>query len=273
MKRPIMIAVVLTGLSLRGFAGTETAPAADSKDMKQVASQIAPSDAGPYIAAFGGANFDTWFGDNRQTVTRLDGVTVNSNADINSGWGGAGGIKVGYNFQSYDTGWDNLRLQPAVEAEGMYIGGTGKTADAFVTPSTVKFSSNSADFFVNGILRFKNGSIFTPYIGTGVGLQYITTHGDYEDAIVIPRNGFNLPVGTQVHATGLDTSDLDFAAQALIGVSVPITSHITLFTEYKYVDALGTDGKSTNFLNGLTYRFKPDQVQQNLITAGITYNF
>jgi hypothetical protein len=35
--------------------------------------------------------------------------------------------------------------------------------------------------------------------------------------------------------------------------------------------ALGTDGKA-DFLKG-TYRFKPDQVAQNLITAGITYSF
>jgi opacity protein-like surface antigen len=273
MKRWMMIAAAVAGLSLRSFAGTETAPVADSKDMKQVVSQVAPSDAGVYIAAFGGASFDTWYGDNRQTLSGALGSTLTSTTEIKSGWGGVGGIKIGYNFQSYDTGWDGLRLQPAVEAEGMYIGGSGSTANSFITPSTTKFSSNSGDFFLNGLVRFKNGSIFTPYIGLGVGLQYVTTHGDFEDAIFQPVNNLGLPVGSHVHATGLDTSDLDFAAQGLIGVSVPITSHITLFTEYKYVDALGTDGKSTDFLKSETYRFKPDQLQQNLITAGITYNF
>jgi opacity protein-like surface antigen len=271
MKNIPICAALIAAFTVPVFAGTEMAPS--GKDMKEVAPQIAPSDAGFYVGAFGGANFDTWYGNNKQTVSGPGGSTITSTSEFDGGWGGVGGIKIGYNFQSSDTGWDGLRLQPAVEVEGMYIGGSGHATDAFVAPSTTKFTSNSGDFFVNGILRFKNGSIFTPYIGTGVGLQYITTHGDFEDAIVQPINNLGLPVGTHVHATGLDTSDLDFAAQALIGVSVPLTSHITLFTEYKYVDALGTDGKSTNFLSRDTYRFKPDQVQQNLITAGITYNF
>ena len=269
MKSIQIYAALMVAFTTSVFAGTEMAPS--GKDMKQVTASIAPSDAGFYIGAFGGANFDTWYGNNKQTVSLPGGSTVTSTAELRSGWGGVGGIKIGYNFQSSDTGWDNLRLQPAVEVEGLYIGGSGRSTNSFVTPSATKFSSTSGDFFVNGILRFKNGSIFTPYIGTGVGLQYITTHGDYQDAIAL-NNALNLPVGSHVHATGLDTSDLDFAAQALIGVSVSLTSHITLFTEYKYIDALGTDGKAT-FLGNDTYRFKPDQIQQNLITAGITYNF
>ena len=269
MRTVTICAALAVAFTAPVFAGTEMAPS--GKDMKQMAPQIEPSDAGFYVGAFGGANFATWYGDNRQTVTLPGGGTVASANNINGGWGGVGGIKIGYNFQSSDTGWDNLRLQPAVEVEGLYIGGSGKANDVFVTPSTSKFSSASGDFFVNGILRFKNGSIFTPYIGTGVGLQYITTHGDYHDAVQL-NNALGLPPGTNVHATGLNTSDLDFAAQALIGMSVPITSHITLFTEYKFIDAIGTDGKS-DFLGRDTYRFKPDQIQQNLITAGITYNF
>jgi opacity protein-like surface antigen len=167
-----------------------------------------------------------------------------------------GGIKAGYNFQSWSPGLFGLRLQPAVEAEAMYIGDS-ESANFF--GGSEKISTNSADFFLNGILRFKNSSIVTPYLGVGAGLQYITTHGDLS--------------APGAHLTGLDTSDLDFAGQALAGFDVQIAPHLSLFSEYKFIDALGTDGKSSNLPGGATYRFKPDQLQQNLVTAGVKYSF
>jgi len=270
MKRILSCTALFAALTLPSLAGTEMAPAPDSKDMKMTA-EVRPSDAGIYVAVYGGANFDTFYGNNRQTVDTPTTV-ASSNNDMNAGWGGVGGIKVGYAFDSIDAGMGSLRLQPAVEAEALYIG-TDRThvTDAFVTPSDTRFSSNSGDFFINGILRFKNSSIVTPYIGLGVGLQYITTHGEYTDAIALP-NALGLPPGTHVHATGLDTSDLDFAGQGLFGLDIQICPHLSLFSEYKFIDAIGTDGKS-NFLNGDTYRFKPDQIQQNLITVGVKYSF
>ena len=60
----------------------------------------------------------------------------------------------------------------------------------------------------------------------------------------------------------------------LLGFDVAVCRHISIFTEYKFIDALGTDGKSTSVPSpGGTYRFKPDQVEQNLITAGVKYSF
>ncbi len=277
MNRTLILTIISTGLSLPAFAGTETAPTPDSKERKDVKQMVyvETSDAGFYVLAEGGVNFDTWYGDRLQTVdVPVPGGgthTISSKVPINDGWGGVGGVKVGYNFESFDTG-TALRLQPAVELEGLYIGSDATASDAFNTPSSEKFSTNSAGVFLNGILRFKNPSIVTPYLGLGVGLEYFTTHGDYQDAVAL-FNNFNLPAGTHVHATGMDTSDLDFAGQALIGFDVKVTSHISLFTEYKFIDAIGNDGKNAQFLNGDTYRFKPDQIQQNLVTAGITYAF
>ena len=63
------------------------------------------------------------------------------------------------------------------------------------------------------------------------------------------------------------------AAQGLFGIDVAITDHISLFTEYKFIEAIGTDAKNANVGAGSTYRFKPDQIQQNLITAGVKYTF
>jgi outer membrane protein W len=262
MKRIVLSAVLLSTLALPALAGTDMA---SGKDMKQVSSsQVSPSDAGFYIAAYGGADFDTWYGDKKQTVS-AGGTTLTTKNEINDNWGAVGGIKAGYNFNSFAVGnmW-GLRLQPAVEAEALYIGDNNNSATGlFGAPLNEKFSTNSGDFFLNGILRFKNESIVTPYIGAGVGLQYITTTGQ----LSVPSGG---PGGV---VNNLNTSDVDFAGQALFGLDVSVCQHISVFTEYKFIDAIGTDGKSTNFPGGITYRFKPDQVEQNLITAGVKYTF
>lgn len=268
MKRTIYTTALLAALTIPSFAGPDdTAPMAnhDGKDMKDM-KQMAPaseSDAGFYVAAYGGAQFYTDYGDNRQTVS-AGGATASSHEKIHSDWGGVGGIKAGYNFQSFPlTNFMDMRLQPAVEAEALYIGlDDSHSTGEFAPGLNSRFSSNSGDFFLNGILRFKNSSKVTPYIGIGAGLQYITTHGEISGG---------LP-GTP-SATGLDTSDLDVAGQALLGFDVAVCKHFSIFTEYKFIDAIGTDGKSTNIGGGATYRLKPDQIQQNLITAGVKYSF
>jgi len=287
MKRTLFSAALTVALILPAFADTApaptdtapapaapaptdttpapAAPAPDSKDMKdmkdvkQIAPTVQQSDAGFYIAAFGGVNFDTWYGNDRQTITTRTGSTTTSESDINSQWGGVGGVKIGYNFESTQAGF--LLLQPAVELEGMYVGmDASSSANVFAPGNSERFSTNSADTFINGILRFKTGSIVTPYIGLGVGGQYLTTHGQIAPAAGGP-------------VTGLDTSDWDFAAQGLFGIDVAITDHISLFSEYKFIEAIGTDAKNANVGAGATYRFKPDQIQQNLITAGVKYTF
>ena len=266
MKRTFFTTALLAALTVPALAGTDTAPMAsnDSKDMKDMKQTTAmeQSDAGFYVAGYGGAQFDTAFGDNRQTASAPGAGTTTTNGDIHSRWGGVGGIKAGYNFQSFPVGtFMGLRLQPAVEAEAIYIGLDGSQAPHSFAPGfNSNFSSNSGDFFLNGILRFKNNSIVTPYVGIGAGLQYYTTHG-------------NLEGGGAAPVTGLDTSDLDFAAQGLFGLDVQICKHISIFSEYKFIDAIGNDGKSGNVGGGATYRFKPDQIQQNLITAGVKYTF
>jgi opacity protein-like surface antigen len=269
MKRILLSTTLLAALIVPSFAGTDTAPMQTdskdmkgSKDMKQMSTE--QSDAGFYVAGYGGAQFDTAYGDNRQTLSVGGFGNDSTNSDIHSRWGGVGGIKAGYNFQSFPVGnFMGLRLQPAVEAEGMYIGmDDSHAAGSFGPGVNTRFSSNAGDFFLNGILRFKNNSIVTPYVGVGAGLEYYTTHTtlDFDGGSV----------------TGLDTSDLDFAAQGLFGLDVQICKHISLFSEYKFVDAIGNDGKNSSFPAGpfnATYRFKPDQIQQNLITAGVKYTF
>jgi opacity protein-like surface antigen len=232
----------------------------DMKDMKQMSQPVA-SDAGFYVGAYGGVNFSTDYGD-RRTVLSAGGANANVTPDaVHSGVGGVGGIKGGYKFESFSV-CEGLRLQPAVEAEALYIGMTSKAnSNGAYSDST---SYNNAAGFVNGIIRFKieDGFMahFVPYVGIGVGAEYVTAHT-------------NLTVGG-VQAGNAGDSDLDFAAQALAGIDYNIDQHWTLFSEYKFVDALGTDLKSPSVTaGGADYRFKPDQLAQQLATVGVKYNF
>jgi opacity protein-like surface antigen len=236
----------------------------DPKDMKMV---VAPRPEEPhyYVAAYGGAQFSTSYGDNRQAINpdpAFGGGNNVTHTPIHSNWGGVGGIKFGYMFDAQPLlDWEALQWQPVIETDALYIGDNSH-ATSFAGPgSQEKISTNSGDFFVNGICRFPNASLVTPYFGAGAGLQYVTTHQKFWGP------------GNTNFATGVDTSDLDFAAEALAGFDFRLCAHLSLFTEYKFIDALGTDGKSTNLPSGNTYRFQPDQIQQHLITAGVKCDF
>ncbi|HEX4139062.1 MAG TPA: outer membrane beta-barrel protein [Candidatus Methylacidiphilales bacterium] len=263
MKTSIIVGlVVFTGICSSVRADDNASP--DPKDMKGMnqVSTNPPSDAGLYVGAYGGAQFSTYYGDEKQTSSNgFFGGKDSTNATIHSFWGGVGGVKVGYKFASQPLcAWEGLRFQPAVEAEGLYIGDDSHASDLAGGGSSEHFTSNSGDFFVNGIARFKNNTPVTPYFGVGVGLQYFSFH----NTISAPSAG--------VTATGLTGDDVDFAAQALAGFDYDIAPHFTLFTEYKFIDALGTDATSSSGPTG-AYALKPDQIQQHLITAGLKYNF
>ena len=268
MKTFIIVGLfVFTSMSSCLRADDNAAP--DPKDMKgmtRLSAPPSPSDAGPYVGAYGGAQWSTYYGDSHQTSTvPLFGGSGSTNAPIHSFWGAVGGGKVGYRFASQPLcDFMGLRYQLAVEGEGLYIGDDSHATGLAGPGSYEHFTSDSIDGFVNGIIRFKNNSPVTPYFGLGVGLQYFSIHG----TLWSPSGGFV--------ATGLTGDDIDFAAQVLAGFDYDICPHLTLFGEYKFIDALGTDANTTNVPGVLgtgTYSFKPDQIQQNLITAGIKYNF
>jgi opacity protein-like surface antigen len=258
----LTLAALLALVTLTVHAGT------DSKDMKSMTQASQPgSDAGFYVAAYGGVNFSTDYGNKRTVLSTAGGSNINVTPDaIHSDVGGVGGIKGGYNFESFGVA-EGLRLQPAVEVEGLYIGMRSK--DTFGTPGGASFndttSYNNAAGLVNGIIRFKIAdgclSHFVPYIGVGAGVEYVTSHTD-------------LSSNTGIHPGNAGDQDIDFAAQALAGVDYNLNQHWTLFTEYKFVDALGTDLKSSSVTRGGSdYRFKPDQLAQQLATVGVKYNF
>ena len=230
----------------------------DSKDMKQTAqTNLADSDAGFYVAAYGGANFSTDYGDRHASLNGSGSTPDNVHSEV----GAVGGIKGGYNFNSFAVS-SGLRLQPAVEVEGLYIGMGSK----YTSPSpgyNDSTSWNNAAGFVNGIIRFKltDAGFFsklTPYLGVGVGAEYLSAHTD-----------LNLAGGG--HPGDVGNDDVDFAVQGLAGLDYAICNHISLFTEYKFIDALGAGFNSATSAG--QYRFAPNQIQQNLATVGVKSSF
>lgn len=261
MKIPtIAVTLLATAIPFAAFAGEDSK---DSKDLKEIQPITnVTSDAGFYVGVYGGVNYSTNYG-NRRSVYSGGGANADVTPDRNhSDIGGVGGIKFGYKFNSVPV-CDKLSLQPAIEAEALYIGNTDTIHGA--TPIlgggyVKKDSYNSAGGFVNSVLYFKNPSKFTPYLGVGIGVEYITSHGDIS-------TGFG-------KVTGINSDSVDPAVQGLAGVNYDINSHWTLFTEYKFIDAFATNLKTSDVAgSGIDYRFKPDQVAQQIATVGLKYNF
>jgi opacity protein-like surface antigen len=258
-------AFLLAALTLTARAGT------DSKDMKDFKG-MAPAmvtDAGPYVAVYGGADFSNSYGDKKTVVSNPGGGSAFvSPGHVHSGPGGVGGLKVGYNFTSFPIG-SSLRIQPAVEAEALYLGANAHAnLGGEFTGLRENTSYNNGAFFVNGIFRLKSSSPFTPYIGAGIGAEYLTTH-----------TGLNVGSSSDAIFTGMGGTSLDFAAQALGGFDISLSRHWSIFTEYKFIDAVGTDLKSPDIRNasggnsGLDYYSKGDQIAQQVATAGLKYSF
>jgi opacity protein-like surface antigen len=250
-------------LALVTTLGVRAGSTNDMKDMKQVSPAMNPSDAGFYVAAEGGVNFSTNYGDRATTINGPGGGDVTPD-NTHSSVGAVGGIKAGYNFQSFPV-CSSFRLQPAVEVEGLYIGMDSKTQGGGGAGAYHDSTSwNNAAGFVNGILRFKLNdqgfwSKVVPYVGIGVGAEYLTSHTD-------------LNFASGAHPGNVGDEDVAFAVQGLVGVDYNLTSHWALFTEYKFIDALGANLES-NIGGGNQYNFHPDQVAQNLATVGVKYNF
>lgn len=262
---------LLAALSVSAYAGTE------AKDMKEIAPapQCAPADDGFYVGVYGGANFSQDYGNGHSEYSfpGIGGVAVVSHSTNSDRLGGVGGIKAGYKFQSTDIG-DGFALQPAVELDALYLGtsahlhSTGNSA-AFGASSTLSTSDlDSGAFFVNGILNLKTPSIVTPYIGAGIG-------GEYLSASNVKLNNTILGgVPTPTVSSSYSDDTFAFAVEAIAGVNINIASHWDLFTEYKFVAAIDPSFTYNNvYVAGDSLKFNPDFIGQHLITAGIKYNF
>lgn len=244
--------------------------AGDSKDMKEIRMTPVLEEASHfYVAVEGGADFTNVSGTDGYQIGNTgptsffssgifkgDGNTVNT-------VGGVGGLKVGYDFDPYNV-CEGLSLQPAVEVEGLYIGGTGTNKFSYSSPEIISVKSNyeNAAVLLNGIVRFKIDSPLTPYVGFGVG-------GEYFNATDISlQDNFGVHYGT------FNYGSWALAGQGLVGLDYELAKHWSLFTEYKFIIMDSPRTQVHNFGNtGANYTYRPDYVGQNIGVIGVKYSF
>jgi lipid A oxidase len=87
----------------------------------------------------------------------------------------------------------------------------------------LEFTDGFTLLTVNGMYRFEPMDRFRPYVGAGLGINI--PHVEVTGAGGGPASG--LPTTFEYTYGGL-------AAQALAGVDIKLTKHISLFTEYKF---------------------------------------
>lgn len=202
------------------------------------------SGRGLYLAAQGGVNL-------YQSTDSLNstGLNVSSKSEV----GGFGGLKLGYVF---GTALDTIR--PAVELDGFY-NGFSQTANSDVREDGVsghvdaKASANSGALLANGLVRFALGST-QPYFGLGVG--------SWVEQETVTLNDFTLHSGGEsFRFKGARSTDngSGFAWQAVAGVDYYVTSEISVFTEYKFLNYV-------NLGDGIGD-------QQHLLGAGVRFHF
>jgi opacity protein-like surface antigen len=284
-------AAIFAALTVSAYADT------DAKDMKEIkaTSKTCASDAGFYVSVFGGANFAQDYGNNRAEVSDpsiLPNVSLDLRGTNHDDLGGVGGLKLGYNFESWDIGGD-FRIQPAVELEGFYQGTTVNvdyaTSINFGGPNGGGVAGNAkgnlhgdldtAAFFANGIFRLKTGTIVTPYIGAGIGGEYLSLSNVTAGGSVSGSYGtMGGPSGSgSVGASSNLPSEDDvvFAAQALAGVDIEIAKHWDIFTEYKYTVGFNPDFNFGEVVpgTGISAKFDPSTISQQSVNVGVKYNF
>ena len=263
---------LLVAASVSAVAGPDTSSTPDAKDMKGMQTmQTMESDAGMYVGIDGGADVAQHNGNNR---TDFRGVSPgNAGTDFQyrgsneNNIGPIGGLKVGYNFESMALGGD-FRLQPAVEVEGYYLGTRLADMNSFGPGDrfSVNGNINSAVLMLNSLVRLKTGTIFTPYIGAGAGVEFQTLTGPS-----FSEQDF----GTD--KLQHNSNDFAPAVQGIAGFDIELAKHWTLFTEYKFVVAIDPQFNTgdISFGGGNTYnlKYQPTYMADHVVSTGLKYSF
>lgn len=154
-------------------------------------------------------------------------------SDNNFGLGLALGMDLGY---YYDLPV-RLELEYAYRSKAKF--GEGPSAvysDGLTYTASHNFEVKAHSVMVNAFYDFNNQSVFTPYIGGGLGLAYLST--DYHSRI---SNGLSGAINTS-------NNDWNFAWNVGGGVTYHFSDSMALDLGYRYVD-LGSAGSGSSSVN------------------------
>lgn len=119
------------------------------------------------------------------------------------------GKELGNGFRAEgELGYKQIGMDHGIVYSG---GGTG------ITSGAASGNANALSMMANGYYDFTTSSPIKPYIGAGVGLARVELS--------------SVGVGA---GSAVNDSDVDFAYQAMGGISYQLTPRGTLFTEYRY---------------------------------------
>jgi opacity protein-like surface antigen len=211
-----------------------------------------PQGRGAYVSIFGGVgSFNT------NNVTQVGtalipdnlggplGVSAGGTGDTKAF--GLGGLSIGYEGEGWWLGDGDWALLPAVEIEGMYLGGTQSATVSAVNRLNghvfeTTFPMNNGAFLANAVFSLQTPCPrLKPYLGAGLGTAIITVSGADSLQVVPPEPGIN---HFNSHPDG---SCWAFAAQTKLGVRFHLTDNLYVFTEYRFLYV-----SSTNFTFGST---------------------
>jgi opacity protein-like surface antigen len=136
-----------------------------------------------------------------------------------------GGVGVGYIWAPYFRTDLTVDIHSIMNTE---ISGT--TADLSVTDKT-KFMSTI--LLANAYYDIRTGTPWTPYLGGGVGfaVNQLTRNLDFTDTTT-PANSIS---------AGNRTTDVQFAAAAMVGVSYDFSSFFAIDVNYRYLHIGGSE--------------------------------
>ena len=195
----------------------------------------------PYVSVFGGASLgasvNTDWSDGPET----------EKFNLNTGWsiGGAAGVK-----------WNDLLR---AEIEISHSQWTGKDFDVHYSGSPAynyaATGTVAATYLLGNIWAdLKTNTVFTPYVGGGVGVAFVNTAG-----VRLDNSTWGYVDGSQTH----------FAWQLGAGVKYEISEQLSLDVGYRFKNVEGlqfVNGNGNgNFING--------RLSSHNIEVGLTYNF
>ena len=159
------------------------------------------------VAAFAGEGFFLGgnLGFNMPGNSRYDQSGTINTVDHDPGF--AGMLSGGYQFEN------NWRVQAELGARVNGVGGISGNGSAAPRAGDVNVYSMMAD----AIYGVETGTKFTPYIGAGVGMAYVSAK-DVE----------------QIHGSRIDDSDTVFAYQGIAGIEYDIRSNLKAALDYRY---------------------------------------
>lgn len=192
---------------------------------------------GTYVGAFGGLGYS---GNNNASQkgtaffssSQGGPLYVNANGDVSSNTG-IWGLYVGYAWSGWQhTSWTVI---PAAELEGYYLHNV--QSGHLINPTARLPEHNFFDSFpmktgvylINAVFTFKNpaNERIDPYLGIGIGGAHISILGANSLQTAPPESGvnhFNSSTGA---------SSWLFATQAKAGLHVSLSTHWSLFGEYR----------------------------------------